>query len=382
MPELVAIDLAQGPEFAGLLTTIWERGNAACVVDQRLTGPARDAQLAALAPTRAVRRLQGGELEERQVPGGLGVEPGDALVVTTSGSTATPRAVILTHDAIAASAEATSRRLGVDPAADTWLCCIPCAHIGGLSVVARALHTETPLIVHASFDPVAVELAARHGATLVSLVAAALRRVEDPGLFRAIVLGGAAAPSVRPANVVVTWGMTETGSGIVYDGVPLDGVEVAEVNGELFVRCPMLARAYRDGTALDVVGPDGRRGWLATGDAGRIVEGVVEVHGRLADVINTGGEKVWPADVERVLARHPQVREVAVWRRPDDTWGERVVAFVVPSGEPPSLGALRDHVEAVLPAWAAPKELVIVDAIPKSASGKVMRRLLGSADPA
>jgi acyl-CoA synthetase (AMP-forming)/AMP-acid ligase II len=103
----------------------------------------------------------------------------------------------------------------------------------------------------------------------------------------------------------------------------------------------------------------------------------------VADVINTGGEKVWPADVERVLSGHPRVAEVAVWRRADPEWGERVVAYVVAAGAPPTLDELRDHVTAQLPPWAAPKELVVLETLPRSPSGKVVRRdLERSAHPA
>lgn len=369
MPELVAIDVEQGPGLPGLLAAIWDRGDAACVLDHRLKGAPREAQLRALAPT----RLLTGE-GEAATRGGRGVEEGDALVVATSGSLAAPRCVVLTHDAVEASARATSERLGVDQGSDRWLCCLPCAHVGGLAVVTRALRTGTPLVVLAGFDADRVALEATRGATLVSLVATALARLAEPTSFRAILLGGAAPPPSRPPNVVATWGMTETGSGVVYDGVPLRGVEVVARDGELLVRGPMLARAYRDGTEVVGAGPDGSGGWLATGDGGRVVDGVVEVFGRLADVITTGGEKVWPDEVERVLASHPSVRDVAVWRRPDETWGERVVAWVVPCGDPPTLAELRDHVAAALPAWAAPKELVVVATLPRAPSGKVARR--------
>ena len=128
---------------------------------------------------------------------------------------------MLTHDAVAASAWATSRRLGVT-ADDHWLACLPLAHVGGLAVVTRALVIGTRLTVLPGFEPDAVTAA---GATLVSLVATALRRI-DPPPFRTIVLGGAAPPADLPPNVVTTYGMTETGSGVVYDGRPLDGVDV------------------------------------------------------------------------------------------------------------------------------------------------------------
>ena len=148
-------------------------------------------------------------------------------MVATSGSTGEPRGVVLTHDALVASAVATSRRLGVDPGRHRWLACLPLAHIGGLAVVTRALLTTTPLTVLPGFDAAEVERVGRAGgATHVSLVSTALARV-DAAAFETVLLGGAAPPRPLPANVVTTYGMTETGSGVVYDGVPLDGVEVA-----------------------------------------------------------------------------------------------------------------------------------------------------------
>jgi O-succinylbenzoic acid--CoA ligase len=224
--------------------------------------------------------------------------------------------------------------------------------------VTRSLVLGTPL----TFD-------LDEPATLVSLVATQLRRM-DTTRFRTIVLGGAAPPEDRPANCVTTYGMTETGSGIVYDGVPLDGVEVRAVGGELHVRGPMLLRAYRDGTDPKV------DGWLPTGDAGSVVDGRVHVDGRIGDVIVTGGEKVWPTPVERALGRLASVAEVAVAGRPDPEWGHRVVAFVVPAGEPPTLDDLRSAVKEELPAYCAPKELVLVDALPRTALGKVRRTML------
>src|SRR4051794_18148570 len=137
------------------------------------------------------------------------VDDGDALVVATSGSTGEPKGVVLTHDAVRASATATSARLDVDPRADRWLSVLPLAHVGGLSVVTRAVHTGTPFTFDVDAD-----------ATLVSMVATQVRRT-DVSRFRAVVVGGAAPPDDLPSNAITTYGMTETGSGVVYDGRPL-----------------------------------------------------------------------------------------------------------------------------------------------------------------
>ena len=178
-------------------------------------------------------------------------------MVATSGSTGEPKGVVLTHDAVRASALATSRRLGVT-ADDHWLACLPLSHVGGLSVITRAIVTNTPVTVHPGFAAEQVESAARTGATLVSLVGTALQRI-DASAFRTILLGGARPPAELPPNVVTTYGMTETGSGVVYDGVPLDGVGIRlDDGGQIHLRGPMLLRAYRDGTD-----PRDGDGWLA-----------------------------------------------------------------------------------------------------------------------
>jgi o-succinylbenzoate---CoA ligase len=348
--RLVVLDAA-GPSFVDALRRAWDDGDAVLPLDPRLPAPARRAVLDAALPDEPV-------------------EAGDALVVATSGTGGAQKAVVLTHEAVRASALATSARLGVDPAEDRWLACLPLAHVGGLSVVTRALLTGTPVTVHARFDATEVERAAAEGCTRTSLVPTALARI-DPGGFRTILVGGQAAPADRPPNVVATYGMTETGSGIAYDGRPLDGVElrIAE-DGEIHVRGPMLLRCYRDGTDPRTGG-----GWFPTDDVGELRDGVLQVHGRRGDLIITGGENVWPAAVERVLLAHPAVTEVAVVGRPDPEWGEAVVAVVVPAdpGAPPALEDLRAWAKESLPAHAAPGALEVVHALPRTAVGKVRR---------
>lgn len=326
-----------------------------------------------MAPAAVVRS---GDDSHRPWTGGepVPVEDGDALVVATSGSTGTPKGVVLTHAAVATHAAAVHARLAVDPERDRWLACLPLAHVGGLGVVTRAVVMATPLEVHPRFDPASVAGAA--GATLVALVPTALDRL-DPAVvsrFRWVVLGGSADPGPRPANVVRTYGLTESGGGVVYDGRPLDGVEVRSVDGELQLRGPVLLRAYRDGRV-----PLDGDGWLPTGDLGAVgPDGTVAVHGRRAELIVTGGENVWPAAVEAVLAAHPAVAEVAVAGRADPDWGQRVVAFVVPRlpHDPPDLAALRTAAKERLPAHAAPRELVLVDRLDRTTLGKVRRAAL------
>jgi O-succinylbenzoic acid--CoA ligase len=375
MPELRALDLPAGPGFVDALRAAWQDGDAVLPIDGRLPAAALSSLLESLRPAVVVD----GDGHHRR-PGGRPTEPGDALVVATSGTTGEPRGVVLTHDAVRASALATSARLAVDPDLDRWVACLPLAHIGGLSVVSRALVSGTPCTVLERFDAEEVARLAGSGATLISLVATTLRRADVSG-YRAVLLGGAAAPGGLPPNVVTTYGQTETGSGVVYDGRRLEGVELrlgdgrgTGAEGEVLVRGPMVMRGYRDGSD-----PRLADGWLPTGDAGRLgPDGTLTVYGRMAEVIVTGGEKVWPAPVEDALADSPAVAEAAVWKRADPEWGERVVAWVVPtdSSAPPALAELRDLVSGRLGPWAAPRELVVVGTLPRTPSGKVRRRHL------
>jgi o-succinylbenzoate---CoA ligase len=365
--RLVVVEARASDEFVDRLQRAWGDGDAVLPLDHRLPPPARERLLGVAQP-------------------GEPVADGDALVVATSGTSGEPKAVVLTQDAVAASARATSRWLGVDAGSDRWLACLPLAHVGGLSVVTRALATGTPLTLHDGFDPAAVAAAAAGGCTLTSLVPTMLRRLGPAAVrcFRAVVLGGSAMPPDLPPNAVTTYGMTETGSGVVYDGVPLDGVEVRVVEGEIHLRGPMLLRAYRDGSD-----PKDTDGWFPTGDGGAWDEaaGRLRVFGRMGDLIVTGGENVWPVAVERALEAHPGVRQVAVVGRPDPEWGQRVVALVVAAdpAAPPSLDELRDTARRELPAYAAPRELVLAAELPQTGSGKLARArlpaLAAGADP-
>ena len=365
MNRLVALCLPGGPTFVDAIQRVWDEGDAVFPVDQRLP---KQAQLDLIDHMGASVVVD----SSGTTPiAGRPVESGDALVVATSGSTGVPKGVVLTHDALAANARATNSYIGVDSTVDKWLACLPLSHVGGFSVIVRALHSEVDLEVHNGFEASRVTEAARNGATLVSLVPTAMSRI-DVQLFRKVLVGGSAVPTARPPNVVATYGMTETGSGVVYDRRPLDGVELRIDQGEIQLRCPMLLRCYRDGSD-----PTTNDGWFPTGDGGSLdSDGLLTVHGRTGDMIITGGENVWPVAVERVLKEAPGVAECAIVGRPDVEWGQIVTAVVVPSTEPPTIEGLREHVKALLPAYCAPRGLEVIDQLPRTALGKLQRHLL------
>lgn len=374
MHRLVALDLPGGDAFLAALQTCFEAGDAVLPVDQRLPKPAAERLFSELHPD-VVRDAAG----EHHLEGGRGSDGGDALVMPTSGTSGVPKGVVLTHAALAASAAATSTRLGADASRDRWLCCLPLSHVGGISVVTRALSTNIPVELHAGFDVDAVARAVKDGVTLVSLVSTALFRLDQVTIeaLRVIVLGGSAPPEQLPENVVTTYGLTESGSGVVYDGVPLDGVDVEiAADGEILLRGPMLLRAYRDGTD-----PKDSRGFLPTGDVGALDEGGrLRVFGRREDVIVSGGEKIWPSPVEQLLLSHPGVKEVALVGVPDPEWHQRAVACVVASpGATVELAELRDLVRSELGAVYAPRELQLFDELPRTSIGKVRRAELTAA---
>ncbi len=373
MPALVAVPLA-GPVFVKVLRRLWDEGAAVYPLDLRYPPAVRAAVLGRVRPTEVWD-----ERGRRPWPGGVPAADGDAVVLATSGTTADPKGVVLTHAALEHAARLTSEAVAADPERDMWLCCSPVAHAGGLGVVNRAVRTGTPLVAHAALDPAAV---AASGATLTALVPTVLHRL-DLAAFRLVLLGGMRIPVDRPANAVATYGLTETMGGVVYDGRPLPGVEVRVTGaGAVEVRSPTALRCYRsEGAEHD---PKAADGWLPTGDAGEVgPDGLLRVHGRVDDVIVTGGEKVWPESVEAVLRRLPGVAEVAVVGRPDPEWGQQVVAVVepAPGTAPPSLAEARAAVKLVLPGWCAPRVVELVAALPRTSSGKVRRAAVGGVSP-
>jgi O-succinylbenzoic acid--CoA ligase len=362
--ELVCLDLPLGDAFINRLKSAWDAGDAIFPLDQRLPSATRAEVLRVIQPT--VITDSSGDTRAQ----GEKVADGDAVVIATSGTTGIAKGVVLTHHAIQASAKATSARLGITKD-DCWFACLPPSHIGGLSVVLRSIIMGTKFITAPSFTVEAYNDAASKGATVVSLVSTAMQQV-DTSLYRIIVLGGAKAPIHRPSNSVVTYGLTESGSGVVYNGLPLDEVEIEIRDGIIFLRAPMLLRSYRDGTTPLV------NGWLRTGDHGYIAaDGLLHVEGREGDLIVTGGENVWPEQVETRLSAMTEVRDVCVAGVPDDKWGHAVHAFVVLNADMKlSIEEVREWVKETLPAFSAPQALHVVAEIPRTALGKPQRHIL------
>jgi O-succinylbenzoic acid--CoA ligase len=307
-----------------------------------------------------------------------------AAVVTTTGSTGAPKAVLLPADALRASADATYARLGPP---GRWLLALPAHHIAGLQVLLRSARAGAPAAVmdlREGFRPEAfAEAATRSGAAYTSLVPTQLLRLLDAGgpaldalrAFTAVLLGGAAAdPSVleraRGAGVrlVTTYGMSETCGGCVYDGRPLDGVTVTlEQDGRIRLGGATVAAGYQGAvseTDRAAFTEDGFR----TNDLGAwSADGRLQVLGRADDVIVTGGEKVAPATVERALLGQTGVREACVVGVPDPEWGSRVVAAVVGDDLDPE--ALRAAVAPGL-GRATPRSVAVLDALPLRGIGK------------
>jgi O-succinylbenzoic acid--CoA ligase len=359
--SLLAIDLPLGEPLERVLRDCVSHNDAFCVLDQRLSSRQRNVELELLGAT-AVLDTSGQRV--RRV--GREVDDEIGLVMLTSGSSGRPKAAELTWGALHASAVITQSTLR-DASPPVWYPCLPANHIGGLAVLLRSILDDATLLWGDAED---LTSAPQRGATHVSVVRTQLARHDLSGFQKAL-LGGAKPPRALPGNVITTWGMTETGSGIVYDGYALPGVEVVSIDGEIAVRSPTLFRSYRTMDRPTILGPDGRDDWFPTGDAGEVTGGKVSVRGRLGFVINTGGEKLWPEDLEAVLAQLKGIRDVAVTGVDDSEWGQRVVALVVSDDE------LDDEITALaserIGPWAKPKEIRYVQRIPRTGNGKIRR---------
>jgi len=329
-------------------------------------------------------------------------------VIYTSGTTGRPKGAVLTHGNFYWSAVASAMNLGVRQD-DRWLACMPLFHVGGLSILLRSAIYGTTAVVHERFEEARVNAALREdGITLLSVVATMLTRMLEVDTaplgdsLRAVLLGGGPAPRPlleaardRGVPVLQTYGLTETASQVATlssedalrklgsAGLPLssstvrvevDGrtAEAGEI-GEICVLGPTVCAGYLhrpDATAEAI-----RDGWLHTGDLGYLDdEGYLYVADRRDDLIVSGGENVYPAEVESALLALKGVEECAVVGVPDDRWGHVVVAVIVGNAEPEAIPALlRDDLAGYkvprrVERWSEP--------LPRTASGKLQRHLV------
>ncbi|HEV2075272.1 MAG TPA: AMP-binding protein [Thermoleophilaceae bacterium] len=382
--DRVATTLPPGAAFAALLHAVPRIGAILVPVNTRLSADERRAQLEAAAPFLVVEEpLEGSEAEVEARATVPADEPWTLLF--TSGTTGAPKPVLLTHGNHAASAFASAWGTGVAPD-DHWLCVLPLFHVGGLAILIRSAVYGTAAVVHERFKEERAAAALESGeVTLASLVPTMLQRLVTAGVrpsprLRGILLGGAGAPTRlldwaagRGLRLIRTYGMTETASQVAVatgrdPAVALPGVRIRVApDGQILVAGPMVAAG--------VAGPGGL---LRTGDRGAIDEdGRLEVHGRIDEVIVTGGEKVAAPEVEEALARHPAVADAAVVGLPDREWGEVVTACVVASGGVEA-AELRAHCHERLAPFKVPKRWHLVDSLPRTAAGKIRRGELRS----
>ncbi|MHB8877799.1 MAG: o-succinylbenzoate--CoA ligase, partial [Myxococcaceae bacterium] len=338
-------------------------------------------------------------------------DPG-AVVATlfTSGTTGCPKAAQLTTANFAASSRASAMNLGASPA-QRWLAALPLFHVGGLAMAARCAEYGAALVLHEGFDPEQINEAIDSGeVSHASLVATGLRRVLEaregrrfPSSLEAVLVGGGPTPvellaqaRALGAPVLQTYGLTEACSQVATEppaeadgataGPALPGVEVRVVDesrrllppgevGEIEVRGPTVMRGYLgddDATARTVAG-----GWLRTLDLGSLdPRGRLSVFARRADLIVSGGENVYPAEVEAALLAHPQVADAAVLGRPDPRWGQVPVALVVARGAPPDPGELDAWCRQRLAGFKVPRRFLRVGTLPRNAGGKLDRGAL------
>ncbi len=322
--------------------------------------------------------------------------PADAAAVLyTSGTTGRARGAVLTRAALLASASASAANLGWQDE-DCWLLAMPVARIGGLSIVTRCLAARRAVALRPGFDATLLpEWIDQDRVTQLSLVPTMLSLLLDahpqwrpPAHLRVLLLGGAAAPPALMARaaerglpIVVTYGCTETCSQVVatpyaqrFDaaacgaGLPLPGVQLRIDAGRILVKGPMRMAGYLGEAPL---APDA---WFDTGDLGELdARGGLHLHARRADLIVSGGENVYPAEVERVLDACPGIRASAVFGLSDETWGQTVAAALVAGPVPPSDAQLLTHVREALAPHQRPRRICFVNSLPVSAAGKLDR---------
>ena len=387
----VAIARSAGVEYVTTIHALMKLGAVLHPLNPRLAPSELDRAIDQAAPALVIEESDHATMSEADLPL-LGEHDLDAphCRILTSGTSGSPRPVALTYGNHLWSAVGSAFNLGVDPG-DRWLCCLPLYHVAGLQIVMRSVIYGTGAVVQDGFDVDAVaESFERDRVTLASLVTTQLVRLLEAGVDlsrpRAILVGGGPVTIDvleeaigRGASVVQTYGLTETASQVTTlapqdarrklgsAGRPLLTTHLRITDGEICVQGPVVAPGCAD-----------EDGWLHTGDLGRIDdEGFLYVEDRLGDVIVSGGENVLPAEIEEVLLRHPDVADAAAVGRADAEWQEAVAAVVVlREGAATDAVALREHCAESLARYKVPKRFDFVDELPRTPSGKLLRRAL------
>lgn len=399
--SVVTLCLNPGPDAVAALFGVWRMGGVAVPLHERLTDAevayARQNVNSALHVDNCGLHFLGDSPSE--MPAGV------VAFLLTSGSSGPPRALGFDRDAFAASAAAVTRRLALT-AHDRWGLCLSLGHIGGLSLVVRAVMNSASVRLWPSFSADSVTRAVLAGeVTHLAIVPVMLRRILErlkdrraPGIpqtLRCVLVGGAAAsPGLLDEAwgaglpVATTWGMTETASQIATAppelarrlpgtaGRPLRGLEVAAgPGGVLRVRGPTLASVVirGPGGAAEPL-PTDADGWYVTRDIGRIDDdGLVWIEGRQDAIIVSAGLNVSPREVERVIETLPGVAEAVVFGVPSEEWGEVVATVVERKGPGVSAADIDRHCRTRLARGRCPTHIVVADELPRTWTGKVMR---------
>ncbi|MGW4928710.1 AMP-binding protein [Agromyces sp. NPDC004153] len=367
-------------------------------------GAVTDALRAALAGGPAVWPVASPRPPSADEPTWL-VDDGIALVVETSGSTDAPKRVLLSADALRASAAATEAALH---GPGQWLLALPTHYIAGAQVLVRSIvaGTEPVLLDGEHFDPAEFAAASarldKRYPRYTSLVPVQLQRLVDAArtdpkvadalhVFDRILLGGqAASPALTLAadtlgvRITRTYGSSETAGGCVYDGRALDNVAVRITESAVELSGPMLADGYLgdpERTAAAFTTDAGGARWYRTGDLGELThDGTLRIRGRADDVLISGGVKVSLGEVERAVRGVPGFADAVAVRVPDREWGERTAVVATRTDAAAASGALEALAAATdaagLPPAARPVRLELVHALPLLASGKPDRRAL------
>ncbi|NNH69622.1 AMP-binding protein [Nocardia uniformis] len=318
-----------------------------------------------------------------------------AVVLCTSGSSGVPKRTMLSRTALLASARASAARLGGD---GDWLLCLPMGFVAGFQVVSRAVlgGRQVTALAGSHFDTGEFAASAhrmRPGRRYTALVPTQVRRLLADAEsrtalagFDAVLVGGApmdpeTARRLRDStDVVLTYGMTETCGGCVYDGVPLDGVRIRIVDGVIHIGGDIVAGGYLGADEAEAARfyTDDGLSWYRTADRGVWADGRLIPTGRIDDLINTGGVKVSATAVEAALLELDWVDAAVVLGLPDQEWGELVGAYVLARDgiSPPDIELLRETIRGRLGRAAVPKRIVIGNDLPLLPNSKIDRRAI------